>query len=60
MNNFLSGMIFCCKKGPFPAETAVQSRRLPVLKCSLISEAIVHLNKTQRRFFANNDCVPEL
>ena len=31
MNNFLSGVIFCCQKGPFLAETAVQSRRLSVL-----------------------------
>ena len=31
MNNFLSGVIFCCQKGPFPAEIAVQSNRLPVL-----------------------------
>ena len=30
MNNFLSGVIFCCQKGPFPAETAVQSSRRPV------------------------------
>ena len=53
-------MIFWCKKGHFLAETAVQSRRLPVLKCSLISDAIVPLNKTQKRFFVNNVCVPEL
>ena len=31
MNNFLSGVIFCCQKGSFLAETAVQSSRLSVL-----------------------------
>ena len=31
MNNFQSGVIFCCQKGPFLAETAVQSRKFPVL-----------------------------
>ena len=31
MNNFLSGVIFCCQKGPFPAEAAAQLSRLPVL-----------------------------
>ena len=31
MNNFLSGVIFCCQKERLPSETAVQSRRLPVL-----------------------------
>ena len=31
MNDFLSLVVFCCQKRPFPAETAVSSIRLPVL-----------------------------
>ena len=31
MNSFLSGVIFCCQKGLFPPETALQSCRLSVL-----------------------------
>ena len=57
MDNFLSGVTFCCQKGPFLAETTVQSRSFPVLE---ISDTIVHFNKTQKKIFVNNFCVPEL
>ena len=54
MNNFLSGVIFCCQTGPFPAETAVKSSRLPVLDMFINIRHIRGFNKTLRKIFVNN------
>ena len=54
MNNFLSGVIFCCQTGPFSAETAVKSSRLPVLDMFINIRHIRGFNKTLKKIFVNN------